>query len=80
MCIPVYAAMEQLEKEYTHVAFRDMEFDSPEAAVIRNLPECRDFMGLPYTIYYKGGNVAAATTSIQDMNQIRTILDREFSK
>ena len=80
MCIPVYAAMEQLEKEYGHVAFRDMEFDSPEAAVIRNLPECRNFMGLPYTIYYKGGKVAAATTSIQDMNQIRTILDREFSK
>lgn len=80
MCIPVYAAMEQLEKEYGHVAFRDMEFDSPEAAVIRNLPECRNFMGLPYTIYYKGGKVAAATTSIQDMNQIRTILDREFSR
>jgi len=26
MCIPVYDAMEELEKEYTNVQFYDMEF------------------------------------------------------
>lgn len=78
MCIPVYGIMEELRDEYTHVAFRDMAFDSPEAAVIRNLPECRSFMGLPFTVYFKDGKVAAATSSIQNRDQITTILDREF--
>ncbi|MCE1202039.1 MAG: thioredoxin [Bacteroidia bacterium] len=80
MCIPVYGVMEELRDEYTHVAFRDMAFDSPEAAVIRNLPECRNFMGLPFTVYYKNGKVAAATSSIQSRDQITKILDREFGQ
>lgn len=80
MCIPVYGIMEELRDEYTHVAFRDMAFDSPEAAVISNLPECRNFMGLPFTVYYKNGKVVAATSSIQTRDQITAILDREFGK
>ncbi len=75
MCIPVYGIMEKLEKEYTNVAFRDFLFDSPEAAVIKNLPECRGFMGLPFTVYYKNGKVVKATSSIQTEKQIREILD-----
>jgi thioredoxin 1 len=78
MCLPVYDIMEELQEEYPHVAFRDMLFDIPDAAVIRNLPEVRGFMGLPFTIYYKNGKVVAATTSIQDRDQITEILDREF--
>jgi thioredoxin 1 len=78
MCIPVYGIMEELQSEYKHVAFRDMAFDSPEAHAIRNLPECRSFMGLPFTVYFKNGQVAAATSSIQSRDQITTILDREF--
>jgi len=78
MCIPVYGAMEKLEKEYTNVAFRDFLFDSPEAAVIKNLPECKGFMGLPYTVYYKKGKVVKATTSIQTPEQIKAILDSNF--
>jgi len=80
MCLPVYDIMEELQEEYPHVAFRDMLFDNPEAAVIRNLPEARGFMGLPFTIYYKNGNVVAATSSIQNRDQITEILDREFAK
>lgn len=80
MCIPVYGVMEELRDEYTHVAFSDMAFDSPEAAVIRNLPECRNFMGLPFTVYFKNGKVAAATSSIQSRDQITKILDREFGQ
>jgi len=79
MCLPVYDIMEELQDEYTNVDFRDMLFDSPEAAVIRNLPECRSFMGLPFNIYYKNGKVVAATSSIQDRDQITEILDREFN-
>lgn len=79
MCIPVYGIMEELRDEYAHVAFRDMAFDSPEAAAIRDLPECRSFMGLPFTVYFKNGKVAAATSSIQSRDQITSILDREFA-
>ena len=80
MCVPVYDIMEELQEEYPHVEFRDMLFDSPEAHVIRNLPQCRGFMGLPFTVYYKNGEVVAATSSIQSQEQITEILDREFGK
>ena len=78
MCIPVYGVMEELQEEYKHVEFRDMLFDNPEAAVIRNLPEASSFMGLPFVIYYKNGEVVAATSSIQSKEQITESVDREF--
>jgi len=80
MCVPVYDIMEELQEEYTNTEFRDMLFDSPEAHVIRNLPQCRGFMGLPFTIYYKNGEVVAATSSIQSKEEITNILEREFGK
>lgn len=79
MCIPVYGVMEDLEEKYQHVAFRDMPFDSPEAQVIKTLPECKNFRGLPFTVYYKNGKVAAATASIQTKDQVTGILDKEFA-
>lgn len=78
MCIPVYAAMEELEGEYQSIKFADMEFDNPEAHVIRNAPECSGFMGLPFTVYYKNGKIVKATSSIQSKDQIKSILDQEF--
>ena len=80
MCIPVYRVMEELEREYTHVTFRDQDFDIPAADFIKRLPECASFMGLPFTVYFKNRKVAAATTSIQNKAQIKKILDREFGK
>jgi thioredoxin 1 len=79
MCIPVYGIAEELEKEYNHVKFCDMEYDNPESHVIRNLPEVRGFMGIPFTIYYKNGKVVKATSSIQTRNQVKDILDKEFA-
>jgi thioredoxin 1 len=79
MCIPVYGIMEELEGKYKHVRFFDMEFDNPESLVIRNAPECRGFMGLPFTMYYKNGKVVKATSSIQSMDQVKNVLDKEFS-
>jgi thioredoxin 1 len=57
-----------------------MAFDNPEAAVIRNAPECRGFMGLPFTMYYKDGQVVHATSSIQNLQQITSILDEQFAE
>ncbi len=78
MCIPVYQVMQELENEYKHVKFFDMEFDIPDARAIRNLPECKGFAGLPFTVYYKNGKVVKATSSIQTKEQIKEILDEYF--
>jgi len=78
MCIPVFGIMEVLEDNYPHVKFADMEFDSPESHVIRNVPEVRGFMGIPFTMYYKDGKLVKATSSIQTQAQICAILDAEF--
>jgi len=78
MCVPVYRAMETLKEDYPHVKFMDMEFDLPDAQIIRELSETRGFMGLPFTVYYKNGEVVAATTSIQTKEDIREILERKF--
>jgi thioredoxin 1 len=80
MCVPVYRVLEELEREYAHVAFCDQEFDMPAAGFIKGLPECRSFMGLPFTVYFKNGQVAAATMSIQRKAEIETILNAQFGK
>jgi len=80
MCVPVFGVMEDLEQIYPHVTFRDQDFDIPAADFIRNVPECASFMGLPFTVYFKNGEVVAATSSIQNKDQVMAILDREFGK
>jgi len=80
MCVPVYEIMEEFIEngEYENIEFRDMLFDNPNARVIRELPECRGFMGLPFTVYFKNGKLAKATSSIQSKDQITEILDSEL--
>jgi len=80
MCTPVYSIIEELERIYPHVTFHDQDFDIPAAGFIRCLPECASFMGLPFTVYFKNGKVVAATSSIQNKDQMTEILDREFGK
>jgi len=79
MCVPVYRIAEELENEYKHVKFFDMEFDNPESLVIRTLPEVDGFTGIPFTIYYKNGKVVRATSGIQSKSQVIAILDKEFA-
>lgn len=78
MCIPVYDVMEELEEERSDVKFYSMAFDTPEAAIIRNAPESRGFMGLPFVMYYKDGKVAHAVSSIQNRQMITAVLDEKF--
>jgi len=80
MCIPVYDVMEELQDERENVKFFSMAFDTPEAGVIRNAPMCRGFMGLPFTVYYKNGQMVKATSSIQNRQQVTAILDEQFGK
>ncbi|MBN1438556.1 MAG: thioredoxin family protein [Anaerolineales bacterium] len=79
MCIPVYDIFEVFQEKYPEIQFRDMDFDIPDASVIRNLPECRKFNGLPFTIYYRNGKVVKATTSLQSANQIKDVIEEVFA-
>ena len=79
MCIPVYQSMIEMESSYPDVAFMDFAFDHPEVAILRNLPECQGFMGLPFTVYYRDGKVVTATSGLQSRDQIKEILDREYA-
>jgi len=79
MCLPVYDIMEELEEERPEIKFYTMGFDTPEASPIRDASMCRGFMGLPFNVFYKNGKMVNATTSIQDREQITTILDKDLS-
>ena len=72
MCIPVYKAMEELEGQdkYKDIVFRVIEFDVPAAKPIKEAKECRGFMGLPFTVYYRNGAVVHATSSIQTKQEL----------
>ena len=78
MCLPVYDIMEKYEGKYPQDAFRDMSFDGRASHNIKTLPETRGFMGLPFTVYFKKGEVVAATSGIQNKKQVKEILEREF--
>lgn len=78
MCTPVYTILSQLEPEFPHVRFYDLDFDIPAARFIKQLPECISFLGLPFTVYFKRSKVVSATTGIQTREQIMQILKREF--
>ena len=80
MCIPVYRIMEEIEGKYSHVVLRDQDFDISAAEFVKTLPECASFMGLPFTVYFKNGKVAAATTSIQSKDQVTEILDEHLNE
>ena len=75
MCIPVYRAMERLEDRYPQVVFRDVDFDTEAADVIKTLPQCTSFMQLPFVVYTKKGAVAAAVSGIQSEEEIVAALD-----
>lgn len=79
MCIPVYDIFEVLQEKHADIQFRDMDFDTPNAAIIMDLPECRGFFGLPFTIYYRNGKVAKATSSIQSAKQVKSIINEVFA-
>jgi thioredoxin 1 len=79
MCIPVYDILDVFQDKYPDTQFRNMDFDTPDAEVIKSLPECRGFNGLPFTVYYRNGKVVKATTSIQTAKQIKDIMSEVFA-
>ena len=78
LCIPVYRIGAELENEYSHVKIYDMEYDHPESYFFHDLPEVQDLMEIPFTVYYKNGEVVKATSGLQTKTQITAILDTEF--
>jgi len=79
MCIPVYDIFEILREKHPDIQFWDLDFDVPIAAMIKDLPECREFWGLPFTVYYRNGKVVKATSSIQTAKQVKSVIKEVFS-
>lgn len=79
LCIPVYRIALELEEKYKHVKFYDMEYDNPESYFFHALPEVKDLKEIPFTIYYKNGEVVNATAGIQSKMQITAILEKKFA-
>ena len=79
MCVPVYGIMDALKEKNPDIAFRDMMFDIRDSDVIRNLPEARQFRGLPFTIYYRNGKVVKATSSIQSAKDVKAIIKEVYA-
>ena len=79
MCIPVYDIFELFQEEYPDIQFRDMDFAIPVAAIIKGLPECREFSGFPWTVYYRNGKVVKATSSIQSAKEVKSIIKNVFA-
>jgi thioredoxin 1 len=79
MCIPVYEILEVLQEKYADIQMQDIDFDTPVAKVIENLPECRGFMSLPLTVYFRDGKVVKATSSIQTAKEIKSIISDVFA-
>ncbi|MBV5314700.1 MAG: thioredoxin family protein [Prolixibacteraceae bacterium] len=79
LCIPVYRIAEELENEYSNIRFYDMEYDNPESYFFHALPEVHDLMEIPFTVYYKNGEVVKATAGLQTKTQIKAIIDTEFA-
>jgi thioredoxin 1 len=44
--IPVYRIAEELESEFSHVKFFDMEYDNPESGIIRNYARSSALCGI----------------------------------
>ena len=56
-----------------------MEYDNPESYFFHAFPEVQDLMEIPFTVYYKNGEVVKATAGIQTKAQVQAILEKEFA-
>lgn len=76
--VTAYRIAEQLEYQYRHVKFFDMEYDNPDSQVIRSIPEVQSCNKIPITVFYKNGIVVKATSSIRNKDHIISILEEEY--
>jgi thioredoxin 1 len=49
MCIPVYGIAEELEAEYKHVKFYDMEFDNPISSSIQTKDQVKAILNKEFS-------------------------------
>jgi thioredoxin 1 len=79
-CVPVYKIAEELEIQFQHVKFFDMEFDNPESSVLKNVIEYYDLRNIPLVGYFKNGTLVEVSFGIQTKEEITTVLNKEFAK
>jgi thioredoxin 1 len=76
--VAAYEIAKQLECQYQGVKFYYMDYDNPEAQVIRSIPEVQSCDRIPITVFYKNSIVVKATSSAHNKEQIVSILEEVF--
>lgn len=77
-CIKVFEAMEELGLGYKHISFYDMEYDDPLSHVMRRAPMVSSLNELPFTAFYKKGEMVCAVEGAQTLHELKTLLDEIF--
>ena len=75
----IYRIAEELETQYPHVKFFDIEFDNPESNVLKNALDYYNITDVPLVYYFKNGEMANVSFGRQTPEQIKAILDKEFA-
>lgn len=78
LSIPVYRIAKEIEEDYAHVKFFDMEYDNPESHTICKEMEDRGLTNFPFAVYYKNGELVKATSGIQTKEQVTSVLNEYF--
>ncbi len=78
--IEVYRIAEELEKQYSHVKFYDMEFDNPESSDLKNTLEYYNIANIPLVAYFRSGNLVNVSLGNQTQQQFKSLLDNSFQE
>lgn len=77
--IHVFRIAEELEKQFPHVRFFDMEFDNPETMILKNTLEYYNLSQIPIIGFYKMGDLRNVLWGMQTRQSFIHILEEEFN-
>lgn len=77
--IAIYNIMEEVQAEYPHIAFYDLEFDNPEFEMVRTHYACNHKNDVPYVIYLQNATLIRITNGSQKKEDVTVILHELFN-
>jgi thioredoxin 1 len=77
--ILIYRIVEELEKQYPHVRFFDIEFDNPESNVFKVALDYYKITDVPIVCCFKNGEMVNVLFGCKTEEEVKAILDKEFS-
>ncbi len=77
--ITIYRIVEEIEKDYQHVKFADIEFDNPEMLIVNKIIETHEFKDKPLLIYFKNGELIHISSGIKTKEELKFSIEHTFS-